>query len=78
MIDNDSLAGLLRAAMPDAKVSIQDRTGTMDHFNLQVASSAFAGKTLLEQHRMVYGALGSALKDGRIHAVEIKTEILGD
>ncbi len=78
MIDNDSLAGLLRAAMPDAKVAIQDRTGTMDHFNLQIASSAFAGKSLLEQHRMVYGALGAALKDGRIHAVEIKTEILGD
>ena len=78
MIDNESLAGLIRAAMPDAHVAIQDRTGTMDHFNLQIASSAFAGKTLIEQHQMVYGALGAALRDGRIHAVELTTTILGD
>ena len=76
MIDNESLRGLLRAAMPDAQVEITDRTGTMDHFNLRIASAAFAGKTLIEQHQMVYAALGAALKDGRVHAVELKTHIL--
>lgn len=64
--------------MPDAEVRVQDRTGTMDHFNLFIASDAFKGVPLIEQHRMVYGALGDALKDGRIHAVEIKTTLLGD
>ncbi|MDP9017525.1 MAG: BolA family transcriptional regulator [Candidatus Eremiobacteraeota bacterium] len=62
--------------MPDAHVTIADRTGTRDHFNVSVASVAFAGKTLIEQHQMVYSALGGALKDGRIHAVELKTQVL--
>ena len=73
MIDNDSLAALIRRELPDAQVEIVDRTGTMDHFNVTVRSAAFSGKTLIEQHQLVYGALKSALKDGRVHAVELKT-----
>lgn len=73
MIDNDSLTAIIRAELPDASVDIVDRTGTMDHFNLTVRSGAFAGKTLIEQHQIVYGALKPALKDGRVHAVELKT-----
>ena len=45
----------------------------MDHFNVTVRSNAFRGKTLIEQHQLVYGALRAALKDGRVHAVELKT-----
>lgn len=73
MIDNDSLTALIRRDLPDAHVDIVDRTGTMDHFNITVRSSAFAGKTLIEQHQLVYSALKGALKDGRVHAVELKT-----
>jgi stress-induced morphogen len=73
MIDNDSLAALIRRDLPDALVEIVDRTGTMDHFNVTVRSRAFAGRTLIEQHQLVYGALRAALKDGRVHAVELKT-----
>lgn len=73
MIDNDSLAGLIVAKLPDAQVTVFDRTGTMDHFNLTVRSRDFAGKTPLEQHRLVYAALREALDDGRVHAVELKT-----
>ena len=73
MIDNDSLAALIRRDLPDAQVEIVDRTGTMDHFNLTVRSRAFAGRTLIEQHQLVYGALRAALKDGRVHGVELKT-----
>ncbi|HUA08177.1 MAG TPA: BolA family protein [Candidatus Acidoferrales bacterium] len=73
MIDNDSLAALIRRDIPDAHVEIVDRTGTMDHFNVTVRSRAFAGRTLIEQHQLVYGALRAALKDGRVHAVELKT-----
>lgn len=73
MIDNDALTNLIRTELPDARVQIFDRTGTMDHFNVTVASLAFKGKTLIEQHQLVYGALKSALKDGRVHAVELKT-----
>jgi stress-induced morphogen len=75
LIENDALTALIRADMPDAEVAIMDRTGTMDHFNVTVRSSAFRGKTLIEQHQLVYGALRAALKDGRVHAVELKTLI---
>lgn len=73
MIDNGSLAQLIRARIPDAQVGIVDRTGTMDHFNVTVRSKAFVGKTLIAQHQLVYGALRDALADGRVHAVELKT-----
>ncbi len=73
MIANAALQELIRAQLPDADVGVVDRTGTMDHFNLIVRSRAFHGKTLLEQHRLVYSALQDALRDGRVHAVEIKT-----
>jgi stress-induced morphogen len=73
MIDNDSLTALIRQDLPDAHVEIVDRTGTMDHFNVTVRSRAFAGRTLIEQHQLVYGALRAALKDGRVHAVELRT-----
>lgn len=78
MIDNESLQALIRAQIPDAEVEIFDRTGTMDHFNVTVRSQHFTGKTLIEQHQLVYGALKAALKDGRVHAVELKTLTLGN
>lgn len=76
MIENAALTDLIRSRIPDAEVSIYDRTGTMDHFNVTVRSHAFAGKTLIEQHQLVYGALKPALKDGRVHAVELKTVVV--
>jgi stress-induced morphogen len=73
VIDDASLSALIRRSIPDARVDVYDRTGTMDHFNVTVTSAQFAGKPLLEQHRLVYGALGEALRDGRVHAVELTT-----
>jgi stress-induced morphogen len=73
MIGDRDLTELIRSTLPDADVDVVDRTGTMDHFNVTVRSSAFAGKTLIEQHQLVYGALRTALADGRVHAVELKT-----
>ncbi len=75
MIDESSLTALIRAQLPDAQVQILDRTGTMDHFNVSVRSRAFEGKSLIDQHRLVYDALKEALKDGRVHAVELKTSL---
>jgi stress-induced morphogen len=60
--------------MPDASVSVTDRTGTMDHFSILVISDAFKGKNLLDRHRLVYEALAEPMKDGRIHALEIKAD----
>jgi stress-induced morphogen len=75
VIESDALTNLIRDELPDAEVGIFDRTGTMDHFNVTVRSKAFRGKSLIEQHKLVYGALKAALKDGRVHAVELKTLI---
>jgi stress-induced morphogen len=74
MITHEDIERLIRTALPDARVQTYDRTGTSDHYNVTVTSSAFSGKPLLDQHRMIYAALSEALKDGRLHAVELKTE----
>jgi len=71
-----SLTALIRRTMPDAQVEIVDRTGTMDHFDVLVRSSAFAGISLLDRHRMVESAVREARSDGRIHALAIRTETL--
>jgi stress-induced morphogen len=76
MIEGDAVAGLLRRTMPDAQVQIFDLTGTKDHLRVSVRSKAFAGKSLLDRHRMVEAALQEARADGRIHALEIRTEVL--
>jgi stress-induced morphogen len=75
MIENTDLTALIRTKLPDADVHVVDRTGTMDHFNVTVRSRGFAGKTLIEQHQLVYGALKAALRDGRVHAVELTTVV---
>jgi stress-induced morphogen len=76
MITHTDLEALIQSAMPDARVQTHDRTGTLDHYDVYVASAAFAGKSLLDQHRMVYSALSAAMNDGRLHAVELKTEVM--
>jgi stress-induced morphogen len=57
--------------MPDAMVTVTDRTGTMDHLKVTIVSEAFRGKNLLDRHRLIYQALDAPLKDGRIHALEL-------
>lgn len=74
VITNDVLTSYIRKTMPDAQVSVTDRTGTMDHFSIRIVSNSFKDKNLLDRHRMVYQALDEPMKDGRIHALEIKAE----
>ena len=71
----DTLRELLVDAFPDAtELSVEDRTGTGDHFQVTVASSRFEGLSLLEQHRLVNEALAAPLADGTIHELRIKTK----
>jgi stress-induced morphogen len=64
----------LRRAFPDAtELSVVDRTGTGDHFQVTVASGRFRGLSLVEQHKLVYDALAGPLADGTIHELRIKT-----
>lgn len=71
MITPEVLTDFIRKNMPDAAVTVTDRTGTMDHLKVVVVSEAFREKNLLDRHRMIYQALDAPMKDGRIHALEL-------
>jgi stress-induced morphogen len=69
-----ALESLLRAAFPDAtELSVEDRTGGGDHFQVTVTGPRFNGLPLLEQHRLVNEALADPLADGTIHELRIRT-----
>jgi stress-induced morphogen len=70
----DRLEGLLREAFPVAtELSVVDRTGGGDHFQVAVTSPRFAGLPLIDQHRLVNAALAAPLEDGTIHELRIQT-----
>jgi stress-induced morphogen len=69
------LETLLREAFPDAEeLSVGDRTGSGDHFQVTLTSPRFDGLSLVDQHRLVYDALAAPLADGTIHELRIKTK----
>jgi stress-induced morphogen len=72
MIEPAEVERLLRARFADVDLELVDLTGTRDHYQARVVSSAFDGKSLIEQHQLVYGALGSAMS-GAIHALALRT-----
>ena len=74
MIDPLEVKEMILASLPDAEVEVSDMRGTGDHFDIWVVSKAFAGKSLIEQHKMVFSALEKEM-DKRIHAVQLKTEV---
>jgi stress-induced morphogen len=63
---------LIERGVPGARVKVTDLTGTGDHFSAEVVAERFAGKSMLEQHRMVYAALGARM-GGAIHALQLDT-----
>ncbi len=69
----DTIRTLLERAFPGGTVDVLDRTGGGDHFHVTVASAAFDGVSLVEQHRMVNRALSAPLADGSIHELRITT-----
>lgn len=71
VITPDVLTNYIQKSIPDAAVTVMDRTGTMDHLKVVVVSEAFRGKNLLDRHRLIYQALDVPMKDGRIHALEL-------
>jgi stress-induced morphogen len=69
----EDISARIRTALPDAEVRVVDTTGGGDHFSATVVSSAFAEMGLLDRHRLVYAALGDAMR-GPIHALALTTE----
>ena len=65
---------LIIAAFPDARVEIKDLAGDGDHYSATVVSSAFRGKSRVQQHQMVYGALKGQM-GGVLHALALQTSV---
>jgi stress-induced morphogen len=72
MMEPDRIREMLVAALPGADVDVKDLTGTKDHFQATVVAPQFQGKSLIEQHQMVYRALGERMKSD-IHALALTT-----
>ena len=68
------IEALIKAALPDAEVTIQDLAGDGDHYAAHVVSGAFAGKSRVQQHKMVYEALGGRM-GGELHALQVVTAV---
>ncbi|HAD25328.1 MAG TPA: BolA family transcriptional regulator [Alphaproteobacteria bacterium] len=71
-MDAAEIERLIKQALPDAQVSIEDLRGDGDHYAAHVVSPAFAGKTRVQQHKMVYDALQGRM-GGELHALALQT-----
>src|SRR5512145_1610590 len=71
-MDAMEIERLIRAAFPDAQVTIKDLAGDGDHFAAHVIAREFAGKTRVQQHKMVYDALQGRM-GGVLHALALTT-----
>lgn len=72
MVEVAEIERRLAAALPGAAIAVRDTTGEGDHFDVQVRATAFTGLSLVEQHRLVYGALGDLMR--KVHALAVRTE----
>ena len=68
------IEALIKAALPDASVEIIALVDDGDHYQARVASAAFAGKSRVAQHKMVYDALGGRM-GGQLHALQLSTSV---
>ena len=75
-MDSGQIEQLIKAAIPDAEVKIEDLRGDGDHYSALVVSPAFAGKTRVQQHQMVYQALGNRMGEA-LHALALQTTVPG-
>jgi stress-induced morphogen len=67
---------LIRAALPDAQVTIEDLAGDGDHYAASVVSEAFRGLSRVRQHQLVFQALGGRM-GGELHALALQTSAPG-
>jgi stress-induced morphogen len=77
MASLEEVKSLIEKALPGSEVTVTDLTGGGDHLAVVVAAPQFAGKPLIDQHRLVHSALKHKLPPaGReIHALQIKTTV---
>jgi len=71
-MDAGTIEEMIREALPDAQVTITDLAGDGDHYSAHVVSAAFAGKSRVQQHQLVYKALRGRM-GGELHALALQT-----
>ena len=76
-MDVQEIEQLIREALPDAQIHIDDLRGDGDHYAARVVSASFAGKSRVEQHQMVYRALRGRMGD-QLHALALQTSVATD
>jgi len=73
MVDAETLQERIRRGLGSVShIEVRDLTGTRDHWEALIVSEAFSGKSRIEQHQMVYAALGE-LMAGPVHALALRT-----
>ena len=70
----DDIIAAITAALPGAVVEMHDLAGDGDHYKAVITSNAFAGKSRVQQHQLVYAALGTKM-GSTLHALSIETKI---
>lgn len=73
-MDASEIERLIKDAFPDADIDIKDLAGDGDHYAAHVTSAAFEGKSRVQQHQMVYEALGGRM-GGVLHALALTTSV---
>ena len=71
-MDPAEIERLIKAALPDAQVTIQDLAGDQNHYAARIVSAAFKGKNRVQQHQLVYKALQGRV-GGELHALALQT-----
>ena len=71
-MDAREIEGLIKAALPDARIVIRDLAGDGDHYAAEVVSESFRGKNRVQQHQMVYAALKGNM-GGALHELALQT-----
>ena len=72
-MDLKEIEKLIKEALPDASVKIEDLAGDGNHYSATVTSSQFSGKSKIEQHKLVYNSLKGKMGN-ELHALAIKTK----
>ncbi len=68
----EEIENLIKKAIPDAEISIKDLAGDENHYSATIKSKIFTGKSMVEQHKIVYKALGGKMGN-ELHALALNT-----
>jgi stress-induced morphogen len=73
-MSGSAIESAIIAALPGAIVDLKDLAGDDDHWAVKVTAPQFAGKTRIQQHKMVYEAIGDGM-GGELHALQVSTAV---